>query len=602
MTPDTIRQLQRAAQLYARRDLDQAGKICERLLREHPGQVDVMHLLALVARQTGKVEEAERLLLDCLVRAPNRVDIRCNLANLYTVVGRLDDAVREFGDALSKDASARPAAMGLARSLMRLGRHAEALDVLDSLTRAYPEDAEARRLAGDALRCLQRFDAAEAAYRESLELSPDSGAAHHNLAALLAERGRSEEALRLLERAAAFGVRGSQLVCNTASALLALNRLDEAASLLARHLEEAPRDTAAHGLYARVKHFSGETDFSNALAAATRRFPDDVSLRVLHAQLLRGAGSLDDARTVLAAAPGDDDPRIAAELAALWQERGEFERARDAAAKAVELAPGNPQFTDLLIDAQLALGEAAAAMPLIRAARERRPDNQWYLAMEATAARLLGDPLYEVLYDYDRFVRSFELPVPAGWPDIAAFNSGLEAALLGRHNLAAAPLDQSLRRGTQTPRSLLGDPDPHVRAFLEALDEPLAAYCAAVGKDPGHPFTARNTGKTALSGCWSVRLKPGGHHVNHVHSEGWISSAYYVRVPEDCANSHDRSGWLKFGEPRYPVPGVAAARFVPPQPGRLVLFPSYMWHGTVSTAPSSSSRLTVAFDAVPAAR
>ena len=37
---------------------------------------------------------------------------------------------------------------------------------------------------------------------------------------------------------------------------------------------------------------------------------------------------------------------------------------------------------------------------------------------------------------------------------------------------------------------------------------------------------------------------------------------------------------------------------VRPQPGMLVLFPSYFWHGTVPFK-SDQPRLTVAFDAVP---
>jgi hypothetical protein len=39
--------------------------------------------------------------------------------------------------------------------------------------------------------------------------------------------------------------------------------------------------------------------------------------------------------------------------------------------------------------------------------------------------------------------------------------------------------------------------------------------------------------------------------------------------------------------------------FVKPIVGRLVLFPSFYWHGTVPFA-SDSDRMTIAFDVVPA--
>ncbi|HSN70518.1 MAG TPA: putative 2OG-Fe(II) oxygenase, partial [Steroidobacteraceae bacterium] len=61
-----------------------------------------------------------------------------------------------------------------------------------------------------------------------------------------------------------------------------------------------------------------------------------------------------------------------------------------------------------------------------------------------------------------------------------------------------------------------------------------------------------------------------------------------------------KSGWIKFGEAGKPTPGAGPAWFVKPRVGRLVLFPSYMWHGTVPIT-GDSPRMTIAFDAVPSA-
>jgi len=93
-------------------------------------------------------------------------------------------------------------------------------------------------------------------------------------------------------------------------------------------------------------------------------------------------------------------------------------------------------------------------------------------------------------------------------------------------------------------------------------------------------------------------LRREGYHVNHVHPQGWISSAYYVSVPAEVEDETERSGWIKFGEPRFPVPGADAERYVKPRAGRLVLFPSYMWHGTMPIH-GDEARMTIAFDAVP---
>jgi hypothetical protein len=94
-----------------------------------------------------------------------------------------------------------------------------------------------------------------------------------------------------------------------------------------------------------------------------------------------------------------------------------------------------------------------------------------------------------------------------------------------------------------------------------------------------------------------VQLQPGGFHVDHVHPRGWLSSAYYVELPTEVAGT-SRAGWIKFGESGVLLAACPPEHFVKPEPGTLVLFPSYMWHGTVAFS-EGGRRLTAAFDVVP---
>lgn len=596
---DPTTRLHEAARCYGRGDLDRAEVICHELLRQHPQAVDVLHLLALALRRKGKAREAEEMLATCIRLAPGRADIRANLGNLLGAEGRLAEAERSYREALSLDARFRPARLGLGRTLLRAGKEAQALHEAETLTSQDDTDAEAWTVAGTAMRAMGQQEEAEAAFRRALQCNPQNAVARHNLGALLSQLSRSEEALAELGKAARSGIRGPEIDFNIASALLDLNRFDEAEAHLARSVAAVPRDARTQRLLARLRFMRGADDYAAAVEHAVSRFPEDIVLRITYSQLLRGAGSPDEAVEVLLAAPDHTDPRLQAELAAVHQEAGRFETSCAAASKAVATDPDNSAFRDLLMDSLLALGRADEVMKLVAPARRQQPLNQWYVAMEATAARLLGDPSYESWYDYDRLVQVFELEPPPGWPSTESFHADLIPVLNDRHRFRAHPLDQSLRHGTQTPRGLLGENDPRIRAFIESLNAPLAAYRERSGFDPAHPFRARNRGATRLIGCWSVRLGPGGFHVNHVHSEGWISSAYYLQVPPEVADTARKDGWLKLGEPRFPVPGATPERFVQPSPGRLVLFPSYMWHGTIPIR-GGDPRLTIAFDAVAA--
>ena len=96
-----------------------------------------------------------------------------------------------------------------------------------------------------------------------------------------------------------------------------------------------------------------------------------------------------------------------------------------------------------------------------------------------------------------------------------------------------------------------------------------------------------------------MRLGSGGHHVNHIHPRGWISSAYYVSVPPETGSGDSKAGWIKFGEPPIRTsPELAPEKWVQPRAGLLVLFPSFLWHGT-EPIKDGAARVTAPFDVVP---
>ena len=146
---------------------------------------------------------------------------------------------------------------------------------------------------------------------------------------------------------------------------------------------------------------------------------------------------------------------------------------------------------------------------------------------------------------------------------------------------------------------LLQSTHPAVRAFFQAIDRPIQRYMDELGGGDD-VLRVRNRGAYQIKGCWSVLLKPGGFHVDHVHPQGWISSACYIHTPKVSEDSQRKEGWIRFGQPPVQPPGgLSAEFFVKPQPGRLVLFPAWMWHGTVPFT-SDERRLTIAFDVLPA--
>jgi Flp pilus assembly protein TadD len=592
--------IERASELLSAGKAVECAALSGAILAREPKNAIAAHLLGLALKETGDWEHGEQWLRFSIRLEPERPEFHSNLANLLRREGKFFRAERVYRRALNLAPDHRAARRGLAVTLCDLGRPEEAEIECRALLASDESDVESWVLLAMTLADNGRLAEAEAAYRRAIVLDPSNRVAHHNLGALLSRLDKPELALESLDRAAASGAAGYELAFNRGRAYLDLNELDAAEREFDRAVALQPKNTGAQAHLARIRYMRGDPRFARALAAAAATDRNDFDLQLLLGQLLWRAGNLVAAETMMhdILARAGPHPQARSVLAGVLLDAGMLVEAEAHALEAASLVPNDPDTIETLVTILLSRGRPEDAVPFIQAQRSRLPDSQAWIAYEATAARALGRDAHGKLYDYDRFVRAFDVEAPSGWSSMAELNRALVTVLEERHRFNHHPLEQTLRNGTQTSRSLLTDRDPIIQAVLQAFADPIADYRASLGRDPAHPLTARNHGAVRFTGAWSVRLHRQGFHVNHFHPDGWISSAYYVDVPPETKDTVVKSGWIKFGEPRYPVRGLAPERFVQPSPGRLVLFPSYMWHGT-NAIQGDAPRVTIAFDITP---
>ena len=448
-----------------------------------------------------------------------------------------------------------------------------------------------------ALKAQGRLEEVLVLYRQASAARPSSGVAQHNVAATLGDLGRHAESLTAADRARALGLDAPETWLVKARAHLGLAELDAAEAAFREATRRRPDYVDAHRDLAQLL-WMRSADAALALAALDAA-PRTSALLALRARVLEFAGDLEQAAAALqqamGAAPGD--PGLQVYASALAAGRGRAEDALDHAQTASGLAPNDPGPAAALCTALLGVGRAQDAARLATDLLAGAPHDQHLLALQATAWRLADDPRWRELWD-PQLVQAYTLEAPPGWSDLQHWLGDLRSALEGLHgNMLSHPLEQSLRGGSQTSQNLRAVEHPAVTAFFDAIDTPVRAYLDHVGRGEG-PLPSRNTGEYGIKGVWSVRLRQGGRHVDHVHSEGWISSAFYVDLPSTL-DAPEREGWIRFGRPPFPTrPPIEPFLHVRPEPGRLVLFPSYLWHGTVPFT-SDEQRLTVAFDLVP---
>jgi uncharacterized protein (TIGR02466 family) len=102
---------------------------------------------------------------------------------------------------------------------------------------------------------------------------------------------------------------------------------------------------------------------------------------------------------------------------------------------------------------------------------------------------------------------------------------------------------------------------------------------------------------------WGAILEQRGHQLAHNHANAWLSGVYYVEAPRSIRMRENApAGWIEFGRPpdAYQCTRTPETKLVHPEEGKMLLFPSYMWHRTFPFE-EDSRRITIAIDFEPLA-
>lgn len=205
----------------------------------------------------------------------------------------------------------------------------------------------------------------------------------------------------------------------------------------------------------------------------------------------------------------------------------------------------------------------------------------------ADEARALVDPT--------RHVMSFPFEPPGHYGGIDAFNRRLTEWLLANTGSVATPMpdfviDHVLAR--------LSSPElQDLRAFFRASIGAFVSNLPAMGLDQVMPQPA-----AASLVDVAIFLRRGGRNGEHVHPTAYVSGVYYVQVPQSVQTGSGRRGWLILGACERLSGGHQPAwdvRYVKPEPGVLVLFPSHMFHDVAPTE-DDAVRISIAVNLRPA--
>jgi tetratricopeptide (TPR) repeat protein len=418
-------------------------------------------------------------------------------------------------------------------------------------------------------------------------MAPGSARIAHGLAQTLLESGLPS--VDAFGRALQLAPDDEEVISGLASAFVAAGEPQTALQGLEKVVRRSPRWTRGHILLSRLRWLEGEREgFTRSFDEALEKVPEAIDLRLEQLIALIHAEQFDEVLRAIGkgrAAIGDH-VIFAVNEATAHAEMGDIETAERLFEPLVVLDDPSVQLRRVRMYLRSDRPDTASRVlePWLRT-----PAAFLFWPYASLAWRQVDEPRWRWLEQDESFIGIYDIA------DRLPPLDQLAAKLRKLHTLGGQPLEQSLRGGTQTDGNLFTHVDPLIVQLREAVRGAVAEHVAKFpAADPNHPLLGPARVSILFSGAWSVRLLSEGFHANHAHPAGWISSALYIVLPTDTGAGE--AGILTLGEarsPNFPI-NLPPFRTIEPKPGRLALFPSYMWHGTRPFG--QGERITVAFD------
>jgi tetratricopeptide (TPR) repeat protein len=270
-----------AYRVIASRALVDSGRAGEVLAMPEPPPIESPAALALwqgrgeAADAAGDNIASERAWWSVTSAAPNDWRAWSNLGNALAGQARWSEAAQALGQAIRLNPAELPLWRNLAGAFASAERHEDALRLADEWDRVLGTTGEQAVVRGRALAALQRFDEAQAAYTEAIELRPGDPAAWAGLGLVYERTGQSGRLAELIGAAAAAGVTPEQLGFLPVIRALHEGRIEEGDRLL-EAIDPGSDPMQWHRLKSRLADRSGRFAEAFAAAAAMNGSVDDL--------------------------------------------------------------------------------------------------------------------------------------------------------------------------------------------------------------------------------------------------------------------------------------------------------------------------------------
>jgi tetratricopeptide (TPR) repeat protein len=593
--------VEKLSQLFTQQRYKEFLQFSESYKTEFANSLIFLSWQAYAMRKVGDFLESKKTYETAIKQFTDDCKLYIGYGNLLFQLKEFEDAKNQYLVALSINGDTFDALFSLARVTSELNAPEEAIDYYARALELSNHHSGARIGMAVVLLQLGRSNEAKNCYKMVLTQDTKNFIAANNLANIYRNEGEIPTACNILENAIMINPFNPVLLQNYAACLVLDDELAKAHQCYESAIVKYPNNVELNIEFAKFLWAKGSP---NAFEHIYKNLTDYCANPPLSIALMNMLIKLElflDAKKIgerlLSDSPNNWN--LLTLLSSIYRGLGDLRKAITYSKNAVFLAPPNNNVVakNELGYSLLANKEADAALLIYSSLCEEQFNNQGWWTLYATSLKAVGDlKNYNWLYDYGQLIYSKSIVDLIHSETFENFNQQLLEELLGLQKEKQYPIEQTLRHGTQTREDLFSNNLPKLKQLKNMILERALQHVQSKKLDKQHPFLSRLSSKLLFGGSWSVVLAKEGYHKNHFHSQGWLSGIYYAEVPDDVESNG--CGWLVFGKPEIKGFEEYTDYMLKPENGLLVLFPSYMWHGT-KPLQSDSRRVTVVFDLIP---
>jgi tetratricopeptide (TPR) repeat protein len=226
--------------------LQVAEQIYRQILAAEPNHADALHLLGVVAGQTGQYDVAVNYAAQAISLNSHVSAFHNTLGYALMRLGKLNDAVACFRTATILKPDYTEAHNNLGHALLGQRKFNDAAASFRMTTKLKPDYAEAHNDLGNALLEQGNIDDAIACFRTATILKPDYIEAHCNLGNAFIEQGKFDDAIAHCRTALALKSDNARALTILGTAFMKQSKLDDAIACYRRALELRPDAALAH--------------------------------------------------------------------------------------------------------------------------------------------------------------------------------------------------------------------------------------------------------------------------------------------------------------------------------------------------------------------